>query len=138
MENPLDPIPMRNMTMLEKEPLTPGCCEWCGKDTEPGQWACSLTCESLLHRLEATQGRLVIRALKRWRMSPNHAARNEAIANIVPRVDKFLKTDRKRREAFQHERRAKAEAEKAAKMAEMRAAADAQAKAAEERAGKAT
>ena len=115
MENPLDPIPMRNMTMLEKEPLTPGCCEWCGKDTEPGQWACSLTCESLLHRLEATQGRLVIRALKRWRMSPNHAARNEAIAHIVPRVDKFLKTDRKRREAFQHERRAKAAEERAGK-----------------------
>lgn len=132
-----DPIPMKN-TMLEKEPLTPGTCEWCGNETEPGDWACCLTCEAQLHRLEAVQGRMVIRALKRWRMSPNHHARNEAIANIVPRVDKFLRTDRKRREALAAERRKAEEAAKAAQMAEMRAAADAQAAAAEERAGKDT
>lgn len=108
-DNPA-PIPMRSNMLTDKEPLTPGCCEWCGKECEPADVACSLSCEAMLHRLEATQGRLVIRALKRWRMKPNHAARNEAISHIVPLTDRFLRTDRKRRENLAAERRAAAAA----------------------------
>jgi hypothetical protein len=107
-DNP-PPIPMRS-TLLDKEPLTPGCCEWCGAECESGDFACSLSCEAMLHRLEATQGRMVIRALKRWRMKPNHAARNEAISHIVPMTDRFLRNDRKRRETLAAERRAAAAA----------------------------
>lgn len=121
--------------LIDKDPLTPGTCEWCGDDCEPHRVACSLTCEANLHRQEATQGRLVIRQLKRWRMKPNHAARNAAIAEIVPMIDRFLRNDRKRRELENEKRRVEA---KEAQMAELRKAADAQAKAAEEKAGKAT
>ena len=121
--------------LIDKDPLTPGTCEWCGDDCEPHRVACSLTCEANLHRQEATQGRLVIRQLKRWRMKPNHAARNAATAEIVPMIDRFLRNDRKRRELENEKRRVEA---KEAQMAELRKAADAQAKAAEEKAGKAT
>ena len=121
--------------LIDKDPLTPGTCEWCGDDCEPHRVACSLTCEANLHRQEATQGRLVIRQLKRWRMKPNHAARNVVIAEIVPMIDRFLRNDRKRRELENEKRRVEA---KEAQMAELRKAADAQAKAAEEKAGKAT
>lgn len=128
--------------LIDKEPLTPGTCEWCGIDCEPHRVACSLTCEANLHRQEATQGRMVIRQLKRWRMKPSHAARNSAIAEIVPLIDRFMRNDRKRRE-IENELRRKAAAEaaekaKAESMAEMRAAADKQAADAEKRAGKET
>lgn len=91
--------------VMERDPLTPGSCEWCGKPCELEDAACSLSCEAMLHRLEATQGRLILRALKRWRKSPNHAARNAAISEIVPRIDRFLTTDRLRREELAAQRR---------------------------------
>lgn len=111
-------------SMLDVTPLTPGTCEWCGKNCELENTACSLSCEAQLRRLEAAQGLMVIRALKGWRRSPNHAARNEAIAKIVPMVDGFLRTDRERRERAGAARRQK-EAEAArAKAAQDEAALD--------------
>lgn len=104
---------MRN-TLLETKPITPGTCEWCGKDCDPTDNACSLSCEAQLRRLETSQGQMVLRELKFWRKSPNHAARNEAIAKIVPMVDTFLRNDRLRREELGAARRRKA-AEEAAK-----------------------
>lgn len=103
-----EPIPMRTNMLTDKTPLTPGTCEYCGNDCQPDDVACSLSCEAQLNRLEALQGRAVIRALKRWRMKPNHAARNAAVAEVVPVVDRFLRSDRKRRERHGEERRAMA------------------------------
>ena len=107
-------------TMLKTVPLTPGTCEWCGKDCELEDMACSLSCEALIRREEAAQGMLVIRSLKAWRRKPNHAARNAAIAEIVPVIDRFLSNDRKRREEAAAKRRQQA-ADAAAKAAKGKA-----------------
>lgn len=107
-------------TMLEKDPLTPGTCEWCGKTCELADAACSLSCEAQLVRLEAAQGKMTLRVLKRWR---KYRGRKDtpgegAISEVAAMVDKFLRNDRLRRERMGAERRvaaavAKAEAAKA-------------------------
>ena len=103
--------------LMDKTPLTPGVCEWCGQLCEEDDVACSLTCEAQLNRLEAAQGKIVLRVLKRWRKhrgrkgTPGEGAMTEA-AGLV---DRFLKNDRVRREYMGAERRmeeAKAKAEK--------------------------
>lgn len=97
--------------MLNKDPLTPGTCEWCGKDCEVEDACCSLSCEAQLARLEAVQGTKVIRILKRWRKNrgrkgtPGEGAMTEATAL----VDRFLKNDRRRREEAALKRRVEAE-----------------------------
>lgn len=95
------------------EPLTPGTCEWCGRDVDPPNAFCSISCEAQNRRLESAQGLLIIRALKRWRMAPNHAARNEALSFTTPLLDKMLRNDRLRREKAGIDRRAAAQAEAA-------------------------
>lgn len=97
-------------TMMESEPLTPGTCEWCGNITELENVACSLSCEAQLYRLEALQGRAVLRYLKRWRM---HRGRKGTpgegqISEVAAIVDRFLRNDRMRREEEQAAKRAKA------------------------------
>lgn len=106
-------------SMLDTEPLTPGTCEWCGKTCELEDATCSLTCEAQLVRLEAAQGRLVIRTMKKWR---KHRGRKGtpgegAITEVASLVDGFNKNDRIRREKLGLRRR-KVEAEIAAKRAE--------------------
>jgi len=102
-------------TLMTQTPLTPGTCEWCGKTCEDADVACSLSCEAQLVRLEAAQGKIVLRVLKRWRKhrgrkgTPGEGAMTEA-ASIV---DRFLRNDRQRREYFSAERRQKEAAEKA-------------------------
>jgi len=96
--------------MRRTEPLTPGSCEWCGIDCPTTDSACSLSCESQLHRLEATQGRLVIRTLKKWR---RHRGRKDtpgegAISEVAKIVDRFNRTDRERREEAGRARRERA------------------------------
>lgn len=97
-------------TMLDTEPLTPGICEWCGAITELENVACSLTCEAQLRRLEAQQGRDVLRALKRWRKfrGRKNTPGEGAMTEVATVVDRFLQTDRKRREELQAQARAKA------------------------------
>ena len=96
---------------LGKTPLTPGVCEWCGKNCEMEDVACSLSCEAQLHRVEAVQGRMVLRTLKRWRKhrgakgSPGEGA----ITEVAQIVDTFLRTDRQRREAHQAQQRREAQ-----------------------------
>jgi hypothetical protein len=102
--------------MLDTKPITPGTCEWCGKDCELEDAACSLSCEAQLLRLEATQGRIVLRTLKLWR---KHRGRKDtpgqgAMTEVAAVVDRFLKADRLRREEMGQKRRQKA-AEDAAK-----------------------
>ena len=97
-------------SMLDTKPITPGTCEWCGKDCELEDAACSLTCEAQLLRLEATQGRIVLRTLKLWR---KHRGRKDtpgqgAMTEVAALVDSFLKTDRLRREEAAQKRRQKA------------------------------
>lgn len=104
--------------ILDKEPLTPGTCEWCGKDCEMEDACCSLTCEAQLARLEAAQGRIILRHLKKWR---KHRGRKGtpgegAMTEIAAMTDKFLKNDRLRRESEGAKRR-QAEAEAKAKAA---------------------
>lgn len=94
---------------LLKEPLTPGTCEWCGKVCELEDVACSLSCEAQLHRLEAIQGRAVLRGLKRWRRyrGARGTAGEGLLTEISALVDAFLRADRERREAHQlNQRRA--------------------------------
>lgn len=94
---------------LLKEPLTPGTCEWCGKVCELEDVACSLSCEAQLHRLEAVQGRAVLRGLKRWRRyrGARGTAGEGLLTEISALVDAFLRADRERREAHQlNQRRA--------------------------------
>lgn len=103
--------------ILDKTPLTPGTCEYCGDTAEMEDSCCSLSCEARLARLEAAQGQAVLRVLKRWRKhrgrkgTPGEGAMTEA-ANLI---DRFLKTDRRRREEFNAERRQIAAAAKAEK-----------------------
>lgn len=119
--------------LFNSKPLLNGTCEWCGVDIDPLNSTCSLRCEAQLRRLEAAQGRIIIRAVKRWRLGPNHAARNEMLAELTDKTTRFLRQDRLRREDAQQARR---QAVKDAEMAEPRKAADAQAKAAEKSAAK--
>ena len=105
--------------MLDKTPLTPGNCEWCGNLCEMEDVACCLSCEAQLNRLEATQGRIVLRHLKRWR---KHRARagtpgEGAMSEITALMDRFLKGDRIRREKLQAEKRAAAAGKAASKIA---------------------
>jgi hypothetical protein len=103
---------MRTNALL-KEPLTPGTCEWCGKICELEDVACSLSCEAQLHRLEAVQGRAVLRGLKRWRKyrGARGTAGEGLITEISALVDAFMKGDRERREGHQrNQRRAEAQA----------------------------
>lgn len=99
-------------TLTNDEPLTPGYCEWCGNVTELENTACSLTCEAQLRRLDAQQGRAVLRVLKKWR---KHRGRKGtpgegAMTETAVMVDRFLKNDRRRREEMQAQARAKAAA----------------------------
>lgn len=92
---------------LDKIPITPGTCEWCGKDCEEEDVACSMSCEAQLHRLEAYQGRTVLRILKRWR---KHSGRKGSpgeglFSEVSETISSFLRTDRQRRERFQAARR---------------------------------
>lgn len=101
--------------LIDNTPLTPGTCEWCGKLCEEEDTACSLSCEAQLLRLEAAQGRAVLRTLKRWR---KHRGRKDtpgqgAIGEVAALVDRFLKTDRMRREELSYKRRQKEAAVKA-------------------------
>lgn len=105
--------------LLNKDPLTPGTCEWCGSFCELDDACCSLSCEAQLNRLEATQGRLVLRVLKRWR---KHSGRKGspgegAFSEITQHVDRFLRNDRLRREKHQQDRRTEEAAAKAKKAA---------------------
>lgn len=106
-------------TILDKTPLTPGCCEWCGNLCELEDVACCLSCEAQLNRLEAAQGRIVLRVLKRWRKhrgmrgTPGEGAMTEVAAI----TDRFLKLDRIRREKLQAAKRANATGEVKIKIA---------------------
>lgn len=105
-------------TMLDTKPITPGTCEWCGKDCELEDSACSLSCEAQLRRLEGTQGWIVLRQLKLWRKyrgrkdTPGQGTMTE----VAALVDRFLREDRLRREEAGQKRRQQA-AEAAAKAA---------------------
>ena len=97
-------------TMLDNKPMTPGTCEWCGNDCNPAGAACSLSCEAQMHRLEAVQGRMVLRILKRWRM---HSGRKGspgegAFSEVTAMVDRFRRNDRLRREEMGQQRRQQA------------------------------
>lgn len=92
--------------LLDKAPLTPGACEWCGSLCELEDACCSLSCEAQMARLEAVQGQAVVRALKTWRLARNNAARQEMLAVAAPMVDRFLRSDQRRRERLGAERRA--------------------------------
>jgi len=99
------------MAMVKVVPLTPGTCEWCGLDCHPESATCSLSCEAQLRRLEAEQGRMVVRELKLWR---KHRGRKDtpgqgAISKAAALVDTFLKNDRIRRETAQAKRKREAE-----------------------------
>lgn len=103
--------------LLDKDPLTPGTCEWCGKPCEMEDVACSLSCEAQLVRLEAQQGSEVLRTLKRWR---KHRGRKDtpgegAMTEVTTMVDRFLRLDRVRREEMGAQRRVKAAADAAEK-----------------------
>ena len=105
--------------MLDKMPLTPGNCEWCGNLCEMEDVACCLSCEAQLNRLEATQGRIVLRHLKRWRKHRGRAGTpgEGAMSEITALMDRFLKGDRIRREKLQAEKRAAAAGQAASKIA---------------------
>lgn len=105
---------------LLKEPLTPGFCEWCGNVCELEDVACSLSCEAQIHRLEAVQGRAVLRGLKRWRRyrGARGTAGEGLLTEISAIVDSFMRGDRERKEGHQLNKRraaAKAARETAAK-----------------------
>jgi hypothetical protein len=95
--------------LLDTKPITPGTCEWCGKECELEDTACSLSCEAQMRRLEAVQGRTVLRVLKLWR---KHSGRKGspgegAFSEVTAMVDRFLRTDRTRREEAGQKRRQK-------------------------------
>lgn len=102
------------MLMPHVEPLLVGVCEWCGKECDEEDTACCISCEAQLARLEANQGRKVLRLLKKWRLKPNHDNRNAAVSEVSALVDKFNRIDRVRREEAGAARR-RAEEEAAAK-----------------------
>ena len=104
--------------MLDKTPLTPGCCEWCGNTCELDDVACCLSCEAQLNRLEAAQGRIVLRVLKRWRKHRGRAGTpgEGALSEVASITDRFLKSDRIRREKLQAEKRSAAAGEAASKV----------------------
>ena len=106
-------------TILDKTPLTPGCCEWCGNLCELEDVACCLSCEAQLNRLEATQGRIILRHLKRWRKHRGRAGTpgEGAMSEVTALTDRFLKGDRIRREKLQAEKRAAAAGQAASKIA---------------------
>ncbi len=94
-------------TFLHLDPLTPGTCEWCGKDCDPVDAFCCVSCEAQNRRLESAQGLLVIRALKQWR---RHRGRKGTpgegqITEVAALVDRFTKADRRRREKMAEQRR---------------------------------
>ena len=71
-----------------------------------------------MHRLEAVQGRMVLRVLKLWR---KHSGRRGspgegAFSEVTAMVDRFLRNDRIRREKLQAEKRAAAAGEAASKV----------------------
>ena len=105
--------------MLDKTPLTPGSCEWCGNLCEMEDVACCLSCEAQLNRLEATQGWIILRHLKRWRKHRGRAGTpgEGAMSEITALMDRFLKGDRIRREKLQAEKRAAAAGKAASKIA---------------------
>lgn len=108
MKNPT-PEPERqsvHQTMFKNEPLTPGFCEWCGTQCDPVSYCCSLRCEAQLRRLEAEQGRQLIRTLKTWRkFSGRSGTPGEGLfSKITKKMDAFLRTDRQRREQFNQQR----------------------------------
>ena len=105
--------------MLDKMPLTPGNCEWCGNLCEMEDVACCLSCEAQLNRLEATQGRIVLRHLKRWRKHRGRAGTpgEGAMSEVTALTDRFLKGDRIRREKLQAAKRAAAAGQAASKIA---------------------
>ena len=96
--------------MLDKTPLTPGNCEWCGNLCEIEDVACCLSCEAQLNRLEAVQGRIALRHLKRWRKFRGRAGTpgEGAMSEVTQMTDRFLKGDRIRREKLQAAKRANA------------------------------
>lgn len=102
--------------MLNKVPMMPGTCEWCGKDCEVRDVACSLSCEALLARLEAVQGQRVLRMLKLWRKhrGAKDTPGQGTLTEVASAIDGFLRTDRLRREEAGHKRRQKALADKVA------------------------
>ena len=105
--------------MLDKTPLTPGNCEWCGNLCEMEDVACCLSCEAQLNRLEATQGRIILRHLKRWRKFRGRSGTpgEGAMSEVTALTDRFLKGDRIRREKLQAEKRAAAAGQAASKIA---------------------
>jgi len=105
--------------MLDKTPLTPGNCEWCGNLCEVEDVACCLSCEAQLNRLEAVQGRIVLRHLKRWRKFRGRAGTpgEGAMSEVTQMTDRFLKGDRIRREKLQAAKRANATGDVAIKIA---------------------
>lgn len=105
--------------MLDKTPLTPGNCEWCGNICEMEDVACCLSCEAQLNRLEAAQGRIVLRHLKRWRKFRGRSGTpgEGAMSDVTHLTDRFLKLDRIRREKLQAAKRANATGEVKIKIA---------------------
>ncbi len=101
-------------TVLNTEPLTPGICEWCGQDTDPVNAYCCLTCEAQGTRLEAVQGRMVVRAMKVWRRyrGAKESPGAEGFAKVCELIDRFNRSDRLRREEMGRQRRAKEAEEK--------------------------
>lgn len=99
---------------LLKTPLTPGTCEWCGNPCEVEDVACSLSCEAQIHRVEAVQGRAVLRGLKRWRKyrGARGSAGEGLLTEISLLVDSFSRADRQRREQHQLNKRRSAAAAK--------------------------
>lgn len=100
---------------LLKTPLTPGICEWCGNPCEVEDVACSLSCEAQIHRVEALQGRAVLRGLKRWRKyrGARGSAGEGLLTEISLLVDAFSRADRERREKHQLNKRREAAAAEA-------------------------
>ncbi len=95
---------------MRKRPLLPGTCEWCGRPCEMEDVACSLTCEALMNRLEASQGQMVVRAMKLWRKNRGRKGTDGEglIGDISAMVDRFMRNDRLRREEMATSRRAEA------------------------------
>lgn len=96
--------------LMDNTPLTPGTCEWCGKDCEIEDVACTLSCEAQLVRLEAAQGKVVLRVLKRWRKNRGRKGTpgEGAMTEVAQLTDRFLRNDRMRCEHLADQRRREA------------------------------